>query len=166
MCFNQTKQGFTLIELLVVVLIIGILAAVALPQYQKAVAKSRFATMLPLVKALRDAKVTYYLQNGTNARRFDQLDVDLPANVQVYENDWYGQDARFPNFSISLDAQVTGDILLSGAFFDGSNILWYMSTHGEQNQCCGTTGKLAEQICKEKSNTAGTVSGGETCYFF
>lgn len=57
-------KGFTLIELLVVVFIIGILSAVALPQYQVAVEKARLARLMPMVKALKDSAELYYLENG------------------------------------------------------------------------------------------------------
>ena len=73
----KNKQAFTLIELLVVVLIIGILAAVALPQYQKAVWKSRSAQLYTLVKALSTAQETYFMANGTYATRFDELDLSF-----------------------------------------------------------------------------------------
>lgn len=74
---ESRKSGFTLIELLVVVLIIGILASVALPQYQKAVEKSRAAKMISSARALHDAQQRYYMANGTFANSFGELDIDM-----------------------------------------------------------------------------------------
>ena len=72
------KSGFTLIELLVVVLIIGILAAIALPQYQTAVAKADLAKFMSLVKTLTNAEEMYFLTTGSYAANLDELDVAIP----------------------------------------------------------------------------------------
>ena len=73
---NLHNNAFTLIELLVVVLIIGILAAVAVPQYQFAMDKSRVSAYLPLIQSIRKAQELYYLQNGTRTGDLTLLDVD------------------------------------------------------------------------------------------
>ncbi len=86
---RNTRRGFTLIELLVVVLIIGILAAVAVPQYQKAAYKSRYATLKNLVESLREAQEVYYLANGKYADNFESLDINLPAGY-TDTSDTYG----------------------------------------------------------------------------
>jgi prepilin-type N-terminal cleavage/methylation domain-containing protein len=71
------KQGFTLIELLVVVLIIGILAGVALPQYQKAVMKSRFAEAMTNMKSLGNAMKVCKLADPNANCSLDELDIEV-----------------------------------------------------------------------------------------
>ena len=71
------RSGFTLIELLVVVLIIGVLAAIALPQYQKAVWRSRATEVKVFAKNLADAQSVYRLDHGEYAQDFLEMDIKL-----------------------------------------------------------------------------------------
>ena len=92
-CFDS-KAGFTLIELLVVVLIIGILAAVAVPQYQKAVRKARVAEAKVILKSLTDAQDVYLLTGDANGGYLnisgwnELLDVEIPESTTYWTFDF------------------------------------------------------------------------------
>ena len=90
---DEGRRGFTLIEMLVVVLIIGVLAAVALPQYQKAVLKSRYSAMMPIAKALAEGNEIYYMEHGNYSEEPTELLVQGKAEypdgteVLIYDED-------------------------------------------------------------------------------
>ena len=115
--FKGNLGGFTLIELLVVVLIIGILAAIALPQYEVTVLKAKMATVLPMMKAIKDANERYYMANGSYSDDLSVLDVELPegkTNSIVSGHILYENGTYIDNIT---DASVGGDVIggLSGA---------------------------------------------------
>ena len=77
----SARRGFTLLELLVVVLIIGVLTAVALPQYTKAVEKTRIMSGFPVGQAIVQAMDEYYLANGKFSGNWAAMAIQLPAGV-------------------------------------------------------------------------------------
>ena len=96
---RKNKSGFTLIELLVVVLIVGILAAVALPQYTTAVEKARAAEALSLMNAVAGSIERYRFQKDAwpAANNFNKLDIEVPYQSA---SNYYGGK----NFTITFSS--------------------------------------------------------------
>ena len=147
---NNNKKGFTLIELLVVVLIIGILAAIALPQYFKAVEKARGAEALSLFGAIAGAQQRYYLTRDNYAAKFNLLDLDFTDE----SGNTVGDVATFntKNFAISLEG--TGDdgnnYYVKGLRRNGRYIYELRKYYNSGEVQCGGTNGTA--ICPSLGN--------------
>lgn len=96
-------KGFTLIEMLVVVLIIGVLAAIALPQYQKAVEKNRLNEALEHVKTIQTCFNWYILEHGLPTSGTVLLqDMNCPVEINLGEFSENDSRWRTQNFEYSV----------------------------------------------------------------
>ena len=109
------SKGFTLIELLVVVLIIGILAAIAVPQYRKAVDKSRYSQMISTARSIENAQDAFYLATGRYATDFDELDVGISKDLPTKETE------EADRFFIGSAGFRVNAINTSSIYYDGDD---------------------------------------------
>ena len=157
------SKGFTLIELLVVVLIIGILSAVALPQYQVAVAKSRYAEIETTVKTLKNELELYYLANGAypgnGYTNTDWTAVRDSLNISFPGCSFSGTFLNCKNFRVDL--YEWSNLSLWGENLKNGYIQWldYSARPGTQ-ECTALRGdSVAAQVCK---SMGGVASGRST----
>ena len=186
------KKGFTLIELLVVVLIIGILSSVALPQYQRAVAKAKFVDVVQRASSLAKAQDIYYLANGNYSSDYTELDIDVvPEDTGITiggpktNNSFcYNGGCYFINSTYTSKSGVKGNYV----YFWGSSSKAQMfpnvyvgfsnsAVNAGKRICCfyknptGTNGKIQQALCKgaggEKvDHPVSAQSSRDDCYSF
>lgn len=161
---NSYKRGFTLIELLVVVLIIGILASVALPQYQKAVRKARLAEVATTFNAISKGIDMWQLENSDAMASFSGTSRNASLDIQQScatedESYCYTKLGGWNNSCYSFANQTRCEIMFLSEYkadgtngnkwLDGDIILW--AKIGENNWALVedyTSDVIRPEICR------------------
>lgn len=164
----MNKRGFTLLELLVIVLIIGILASIALPQYKMAVEKSKVAQALITLKYMRERGLEFMLQHGFNEDipldmiplTNEDIGIELSSNweCQVRDEDEVccSDEWCFNNVAANwanIYAQYSPAFPIAARLQKGSTIALYQLEYGDNGRlyCCESE-KYCKMIAKEESD--------------
>ncbi len=137
------NRAFTLIELLVVVLILGILVAIALPQYQVAVAKADVAKIISLVKVIAEQQRAYYLAHSRFADNLEDLDITVNAPDDWWCHLYKGSSETGDNNAVEC-AKPVDNPTLAVVYYYGERT----NTREMENKLyCWADGTFARRVC-------------------
>lgn len=140
-----TVQGFTLIELLVIVLIIGILAAVAVPQYKSAVERSRTVQIISLLRNWAQEEEAYLMANGDYAEKDTLIEMgaqSVPSKLSDWG--WECNAKKDSNLWFAYCATQSGNVC---------RIIFFMENQPTASGANGQTWK-GRQVCLAKKDSA------------
>ncbi len=148
----MNNKGFTLIELLIVVLIVGVMIAFALPNYMRAIEKSRAVEAMNTVKNLNDGVYAYAAEHGT-CPTFDKVLITIPGTKKS------GYQMETKDFKYTLHAATS--FLIPGTVcggvvaerIDGSYKIWnpYKVINTETKKrtlACNASTENGIKVCK------------------
>ena len=121
---RTNQKGFTLIELMIVVAVIGVLSAIAIPQYQKYVAKAEVASALATLTGLKTNVEAATVENGTFPAAGDETDLGAPVVMDLGDIDFTGQGTGASaasgtiTFEFATSASASVSSLVSGKTFE------------------------------------------------
>jgi prepilin-type N-terminal cleavage/methylation domain-containing protein len=159
----KKKEGFTLIELLVVVLIIAILAAIALPQYYKAVRRSRSAEALTMLNAILKGQEEYYLIHDEYTNNIEDLSITIP---QEKLKDNMSDEDKKSKYHYHCLANYTCFAGIDNADYPMYEFTGNASVYGGKKWCIALeNNEKAREICEMIGNLDTSIVYGQHSYY-